>query len=347
MHPSGCIAQMHWHSQKLQTKFYNKHLALRHDKDVSFQMGDQYDRYDWTKEPTGTWKDTLKEHAQRLRDTHKYLRLYYSGGSDSQTILNTFIRNKIHLDEIAVVRMSPTDDFNHESEREQNEVAIPQLIELEKEIFYSTKIKFYNLGYKEYKDWIYRHFALETTNIRSFHIFFPANIHKLIPGINDHDGIGNINGIETPRVGKDHKGTYWYFVDSSLMENIISPEDNIEAKQINFFLDPVLLAKQVHMIKNNDRYNEFTPANFDHKKYLAQNILGVCRDPLYKEISWGKQGGKYWGNPKSQMAVQAAPKQLVEKYQDVLQDHGIDLDCYIDRDPFKGYVGKLSRQYYF
>ena len=337
---------MHWYSNRLKEKFYYKHQALRRDKDVTFHMGDQYDNYDWSVEPDQSWRQMLKEYAQELRDTHKYLRLYYSGGSDSQTILNTFVQNKIHLDEIAVVRMSPIDDFLHASEQEQNKVAVPQLKAIVEDIPH-TLIKFYNLGHKEYTNWINNHFNLDTTNIRSFHIFFPANIHKLIPGINDHHGLANLNGIETPRVGKDDRGTYWYFVDSSLIENIVSPTENDHVKQINFFLNPKLLAKQVYMIKRNNNYHQFTPANFDHAKYLEQNIVGVCRDHLFKSISLGKQGGKYWGNPKSQMAIDIAPKELVKKYEEIMLSHGIDLDCYVQRDPLKGYVGKLSRQYYF
>ena len=69
----------------------------------------------------------LKSHALKLREKYKYLRLWYSGGSDSQTVLNTFVDNKIHLDEIAIVRMSPIDNFDHDSEQEQNRVAIPQV----------------------------------------------------------------------------------------------------------------------------------------------------------------------------------------------------------------------------
>jgi hypothetical protein len=46
--------------------------------------------------------DWYKLRAQQLRDEYDYLILNYSGGPDSHNILATFLRNKIHLDEIHV-----------------------------------------------------------------------------------------------------------------------------------------------------------------------------------------------------------------------------------------------------
>jgi hypothetical protein len=44
----------------------------------------------------------FRNNALRLRDKYDYLVLSYSGGSDSWTILNTFLKNEIFLDEIVV-----------------------------------------------------------------------------------------------------------------------------------------------------------------------------------------------------------------------------------------------------
>jgi hypothetical protein len=47
-------------------------------------------------------KELYKQRAQMLRDKYDYLILYYSGGSDSWTVLNTFLENNIKLDCIYV-----------------------------------------------------------------------------------------------------------------------------------------------------------------------------------------------------------------------------------------------------
>lgn len=46
--------------------------------------------------------DLYKRRAQQLRDTYDYVILAYSGGADSQTILDAFLDNNIKLDEIWV-----------------------------------------------------------------------------------------------------------------------------------------------------------------------------------------------------------------------------------------------------
>lgn len=51
-----------------------------------------------------------KERAQQLRDSYDYLILYYSGGSDSHNILQTFLNNNIKLDEVRVRWAKPLID---------------------------------------------------------------------------------------------------------------------------------------------------------------------------------------------------------------------------------------------
>lgn len=46
--------------------------------------------------------DLYKLRAQQIRDNYDYLVLYFSGGVDSATILDTFLENNIRLDEICV-----------------------------------------------------------------------------------------------------------------------------------------------------------------------------------------------------------------------------------------------------
>jgi hypothetical protein len=61
-----------------------------------------WDNFDRTKLGATPIKTLYKERAQQLRDTYDYLILYYSGGSDSHTVLRTFLDNNIKLDEICV-----------------------------------------------------------------------------------------------------------------------------------------------------------------------------------------------------------------------------------------------------
>jgi hypothetical protein len=63
---------------------------------------DIYSTYDWAREPTETLDQLYARRAWELREKYDYLILHFSGGSDSTNILETFIKNKIPLDELFI-----------------------------------------------------------------------------------------------------------------------------------------------------------------------------------------------------------------------------------------------------
>jgi hypothetical protein len=69
-----------------------------------------WDSFDRTQLGKHSLKTLYRERAQQLRDTYDYLILYYSGGSDSHTVLRTFLDNNIKLDEICVKWPEPYRD---------------------------------------------------------------------------------------------------------------------------------------------------------------------------------------------------------------------------------------------
>ena len=71
--------------------------------EVSFYYNDHvFDKFDWGI-PVDISLDRLYTfRAQQLRDKYKKLILSFSGGTDSIQVLNTFLKNRIHLDEIVV-----------------------------------------------------------------------------------------------------------------------------------------------------------------------------------------------------------------------------------------------------
>lgn len=64
---------------------------------------DFFDHIDWTQEPAEDIYQLYKQRAQQLREKYDYLVLMYSGGSDSQTILDVCLENNIQIDEIVIV----------------------------------------------------------------------------------------------------------------------------------------------------------------------------------------------------------------------------------------------------
>ena len=75
-------------------------IGLRKE-DVEYIFNDnQIDLLDWTKEPEESIDQLYFKRARLLREKYDYLVLMYSGGSDSQVILDTCLRNDIKIDHI-------------------------------------------------------------------------------------------------------------------------------------------------------------------------------------------------------------------------------------------------------
>ena len=62
---------------------------------------DVYSGYDWTVEPQQDLQELYRQRAQQIRDRYDYVVVWYSGGCDSQNVLDSFLHNGIIPDEVA------------------------------------------------------------------------------------------------------------------------------------------------------------------------------------------------------------------------------------------------------
>lgn len=62
---------------------------------------DVYDTVDWTTPPIKTIAELEEDHARYLRNKYEYVRVMFSGGSDSSSIVAAFLRVGLKIDEIA------------------------------------------------------------------------------------------------------------------------------------------------------------------------------------------------------------------------------------------------------
>lgn len=75
--------------------------ATRTQQDVRWEFNTaEFRALDWRTPLNVDIRTLYRQRAQQLRDRYDYLMLCFSGGSDSTTILKSFINNGIHLDEI-------------------------------------------------------------------------------------------------------------------------------------------------------------------------------------------------------------------------------------------------------
>jgi len=83
--------------------YYNKYDALISASKLNQQARwffneDTFVSYPWATEPEESLKDLYRQRAQHLRDRYDYIRVEASGGSDSTTVIFSFLLNNIPLD---------------------------------------------------------------------------------------------------------------------------------------------------------------------------------------------------------------------------------------------------------
>ena len=100
--------------------YFNKMDCLRYatqtkNFNITYHFFDSaYSSIDWTKEPSRTLDELYAERAKQLRDKYDYIILSFSGGADSTHVLETFLENDIHIDEIvSYYPVSATDKLLH------------------------------------------------------------------------------------------------------------------------------------------------------------------------------------------------------------------------------------------
>ena len=236
-----------------------KRITFHNFEDVSFN------NYSWSIEPTTPLKQLQKERALQLRDTYDYIKLWFSGGADSTTMLNTFLDNNIHIDEIGVYRSSTDGDFdNNLGEYEINTHTLPYLKSIQ-HLIPKTKIKIIKHG-KEYFDsvlgdkWFYTKSSLSLR-----HTYFPK-----INGKNFCNLLGCLDPIVITNKGN------WYseIWDTNSIGELASFR-NIEL----FFTSsdmPELHAKQCHVTKNRLIELGMLDNNLEAVKKIIRHDIRDC-----------------------------------------------------------------------
>jgi hypothetical protein len=127
-HPDGHLNK-HGFFEVGEQKFYSKLDAIHHSiqtgNPVEWNFNNEIFRsLDWTVEPTESILKLYAQRAKDLRQRYDYLVCMFSGGSDSTTMLQTFIDNDIPVDEI-FMNYWPKGHANNFMNREMENAAIP------------------------------------------------------------------------------------------------------------------------------------------------------------------------------------------------------------------------------
>ena len=296
--------------------FYSKLEAIlesnRSGQHVGWNYHDgHFAGYDWTQEPQQSLPELYRDRAQQLRDNYDYLVLFYSGGIDSNTILNAFVRNRIPIDEIYLFGAFEFEQRRYKDlgwdpapgyyTREVNQ-ALPLVKRLTQDM--AVKITVYDWGADIIDaandlDWIWRAGTRfdPTCMVRS-------RFHKIVRQHNElvHRGrrVGFVYGVDKPRLLRDKTSIYFAFLDIIMTLGAMPTNDilgeywendeyfywtpnfpEIAIKQSHVLVNWLRSRNRLHLIR--DMHN---PAQFHDDDYYYEVNRAVYQDMGWNWDTW-------------------------------------------------------------
>ena len=250
--------------------YYNKFHALITGSKINqtpkwFFNEDTFIRYPWSIEPEESLEELYRQRAQQLREQYDYIRVEASGGSDSTTVIFSFLLNGIHLDEVVFrypkggdkgVTGNPR-DLRSENTLSEWEFAAKPLLDWIATNYPSVKTTVY-----DYTDTL-----LEEANTKDESWIFQTR-HYLQPGhvnkyravaTTEHKRIAEKNlrmcvlwGVDKPKITIKDGKFFLFFHDgqASHTDQVIGEYTNVTNEFFYWSPDACkLLAKQAHLIK--------------------------------------------------------------------------------------------------
>jgi len=287
-------------NQKIYSKIKAIELANGDMSRIEFNwMPDTWNAIDWTKEPLLSWDELVRIRCQQIRDKHKHIALWYSGGYDSQTILDAFIKNNILLDEILIYDRR---DFFSDPEAavsitNANLVKLQHYPNLRINVIRVKPDNLVNLYKKLGTDWIYHPGC--SLKLGKTSRYFSTNVNGEFLKNIDLSDRADIMGVDKAKVLLRDNKWYGFCPDGSVV-------DFIGSKQENFYISselPELHIKQCYMTirwfeslneLNEDLVHDVQGRNRTlggpHEKYYQAWNIGMGRSYLYHGHEVSKHG---------------------------------------------------------
>ena len=206
---------------------------------IEFCLHDhEYDQLNWTQEPVEDFDTLMTRHAIDLRNTYQRIVLLWSGGTDSHTIYNIFVRNNLHIDEIIIFHNDRYEPWNS-----TQYIKWMQVNHKDPNTKITARPRFDPVAKQQIvnnEDWLFQNQALVAK-------FAMGTADSVMWNYCAEQNSGHtwclISGFEQPRVyTKD--GKYYANQIGSVFKPVMG-FDNMEC----FYTAPVLALKQAHMAK--------------------------------------------------------------------------------------------------
>jgi hypothetical protein len=259
------------HYQVDRQRFYNKLHAIKHCQHIGHQWP-SYHVWEGSgsfNRPKLDFNQSVQRQCELISDTAKKVRLFYSGGKDSNLILHRMLENKSRLDEIAVYRRFPGQIDKISNEFDQFDLLSVTKKTL-KQYDANVDIKFYDV--------LPQHYNHYSKNLDSLFFpytdldFFVHGVHtvaEIYPNILDNEFV-NVLGHGMPYVNEQSE---FYWLDSDF--NLNQPDPYA----INFFADPrnkdlaVNMAYSIRDFKSSGKLEDSKFDNYGNGEYENVNAF--------------------------------------------------------------------------
>jgi len=290
--------------QEFESKIQALMLANITGQPVNWNFNNQvFDRYNWSQEPELTLDQLYDQRAREIREKYDYVVLSYSGGADSNNVLESFLRQNLHIDEIVynaalvateklnVFDPAETAAWNVNAEFKLHTANRLHQIKLRSP---GTKITVNDTtnatieGFEKHPDGEWISTQKEVLNPMGVHNFNYAYFRDLRVMFDKGKKIAIIVALDKPKIRVVDGSCYLYFIDKTA--NIVTTQDHLKeypnARTEFFYWHPNscdMLAKQAHTVLKLINYNPQFKAIFEDTSVKAVRFTQerVLRNMIY------------------------------------------------------------------
>lgn len=275
---------------------------------------DVFENYRWEIEPKESLDELYDRRTRQLRDTYDYIMISYSGGSDSHNIVESFLRQNLHIDEIIVNTMEkgnkpftiidPNVRDSKNAAAEHYLQTLPRLKEISNKSP-QTKITILDMTDYLFNDWLKagdeswvldKREGLNPLNVTRFNYIHFDETRKQF---DKSKNIALILGVEKPRTFIHTNGKFYIrFTDRACniitIENHIRDYDNTVVEYFYWAPESVdILCKQAHVIK---RWLELTPEKQPYwfHKNMTADLYRLMHERELRPLIYSTWNNNWW-----------------------------------------------------
>ncbi len=281
-------------------------------QNVQWHFNEEYfEKFPWHIEPEHTLSQLYDIRSRQIREEYDYVVICYSGGADSNNIVESFIRQGLHIDEIVTnwpLDMSEKFLSDNPNEKSSWNIMGEFRLHTADRLKYitnkcpNTKIRMFDTSELLVKSFLQaedKHWVLDKKEILnpagSTHFNY-THFNDIRKQFDKDKKIAMIIGVDKPRCQIIGDSLYLYFADK--VANIINIGDHLKeypnAVPVYYYWDPdssLVLAKQAHTILNwlkaNPQYQQFWRTR-DFK------VIREIHEPMLKSLLYADTWNMNW-----------------------------------------------------